>query len=48
MLLEHKAMVFQVHRIICVWKTPFRKSGHIFVRELRTFGQVTFAAPTAR
>ena len=21
-------MVFQIHRIGCVWKTPFRKSGH--------------------
>ena len=27
MLLEHLVMVFHVHRIGCVWKTPFRKSG---------------------
>ena len=24
-------MVSQVHRIGCLWKTSFRKSGHIFV-----------------
>ena len=29
MFIEHKVMVFQVHRIGCVWKTPFRKSSHI-------------------
>ena len=35
MLLEHKAMVFQVHRIGCVWETPFCKSSHIlFVYKL--------------
>ena len=28
MLLEYQVMVSQVHGIGCVWKTPFRKSGH--------------------
>ena len=29
MLCEYRVMIFQVHRIGCVWKTPFRKSGHL-------------------
>ena len=32
--LEHKVMVFQVHSIGCVWKTPFCNSSHIFVHVL--------------
>ena len=28
---DNQVMVFQVQRIECVWKTPFHKSGHIFV-----------------
>ena len=28
-LFEHQVMVLQSHKMGCVWKTPFRKSGHI-------------------
>ena len=31
MLTKHYVMVYHVHRIGCVWKTPFHKSGHILV-----------------
>jgi len=30
MSFDNKVMVLQVYEIGCVWKTPFRKSGHIF------------------
>ena len=43
MLLEHKIMVFQVHRIGCVWKTPFRKSGRILL--MNTKGSNTMNTP---
>ena len=31
MSFDNKVMIFQVCTIGCVWKTPFRKSGHNFV-----------------
>jgi len=35
-------MIFQVHTIGCVWKTPFRKSSHIFDNEILPTGYTIY------
>ena len=32
MSFDNKVMVLKVHKFGCVWKTPFRKSGHDFAK----------------